>query len=236
MVGRGIAETRHKAQGLILSGVVLVDGHRVDKAGAAISEDSVITLKGEPMPYVSRGGVKLKGALVRFGIDVSGLACADFGASTGGFTDCLLQAGAARVFAIDVGYGQMDVRISSDPRVVVMDRTNVRTLGPDATGGPVDVATADLSFISLRLVLPNIAGMLKPGGTLVTLVKPQFEVGRGKVGKGGIVRDEAERLRAVEEVREFAEGIGLLVLGEMESPITGAKGNVEYILYMKKRA
>ncbi|HEX9860055.1 MAG TPA: TlyA family RNA methyltransferase [Nitrospirota bacterium] len=234
MVERGIADTRHKAQGLILAGKVLVDGHRVDKAGAAVGGGSVITLKGEPMPYVSRGGLKLKGAVDNFGIDVTGLICADFGASTGGFTDCLLQEGASRVYAIDVGYGQLDPRVATDPRVAVMDRVNVRLMEPDALGGQVDLATIDLSFISLKLVLPNIAGLVRPGGTVLALVKPQFEVGRENVGKGGIVRDEAERKRAVEGIREFAAGTGLSVIGEMESPIKGAKGNVEYVLHMQK--
>lgn len=232
LVRRGLAESRAKAQALILSGSVLVDGHRADKAGAAVAPDAVITLKGEPMPYVSRGGLKLEAALDEFGIDVSGLVCADFGASTGGFTDCLLQRGASRVFAVDVGYGQLDTRLRADPRVVVMDRTNVRLMGPDDLGAKVDLAVADLSFISLRLVLSNIVSMLAPAGGVILLVKPQFEVGKGRVGKGGIVRDEAERMRAVDEVRSFAEGIGLKFLGLVVSPVTGAKGNVEYLIYM----
>jgi len=234
LVRRGLAETRQKAQALILSGNVLVDGQRVEKAGAAVGPDAVIRLKGEPMPYVSRGGLKLEAALDGFGLDVSGLVCGDFGASTGGFTDCLLKRGAAKVFAVDVGYGQLDTRLRDDPRVVVMDRTNVRLMGPDDIGEHIELAVADLSFISLRLVLANIASMLAPGGAIIALVKPQFEVGRGSVGKGGIVRDEAERMRATDEVRLYAESIGLAVEGLITSPVTGAKGNVEYLMYMRK--
>lgn len=232
MVARGIADTRHKAQALILAGQVLVDGHRADKAGTNVPGDSVISLKGEPMPYVSRGGLKLKGAVDQFGIDVAGKTCADFGASTGGFTDCMLQEGAAKVYAVDVGYGQLDAKVANDPRVVVMDRVNVRLMEPDALGVKVDLASVDLSFISLKLVLKPIASMVKPGGSILALVKPQFEVGRQGVGKGGIVRDDAERERALAGVASFAEEAGLAVVGSMVSPITGAKGNVEYILYM----
>lgn len=234
LVRKGLAETRQKAQALILSGKVLVDGHRVDKAGAAVDPDAALSIKDGGLPYVSRGGLKLEAALDKFNIVVTGLVCADFGASTGGFTDCLLQRGALKVYAVDVGYGQLDLRLRDDPRVVVMDRTNVRLMGPDDLGEKVGLAVADLSFISLRLVLGAISSMLLPGGAVIALVKPQFEVGRGKVGKGGIVRDEPERMRAVGEVGSFAEGLGLKVEGVMPSPVTGAKGNVEYLMYMRK--
>jgi len=233
MVGRGLADTRQKAQALILSGMVTVEGQRVDKAGHQVGPEDDIGLIGEPMPYVSRGGLKLKGALDEFGLDVAGFVCVDVGASTGGFTDCLLQAGAARVYAIDVGYGQMDQKVANDPRVSVMDRTNVRHLEPNALPEKADLAVIDVSFISLGLVLGPVKGMLKPGGMIVALVKPQFEVGKGNVGKGGIVRDEAQRLGALETVKGFAAAEGFAVAGETVSPVTGAKGNVEYLLFLR---
>lgn len=234
LLRRGLADTLHSAQGLILSGRVSVDGAMVDKAGAMVAEDAGIALAGKDIPYVSRGGLKLEAALNRFGIDVTGLVCADIGASTGGFTDCLLQMGAAKVYAVDVGYGLLDVGLRNDSRVVVIERFNVRHMEPGSLGGPVDLATADVSFISLRLVLGPIAGILKPGGGIVALVKPQFEVDRGKVGRGGVVRDAAERARALESIKAFSRSSGLAVLGDMESPVRGAKGNVEYLLYLKK--
>jgi len=233
LVGRGLADTRQKAQALILAGLVFVDGHRADKAGSMVPPDAGIEVKGEAVPFVSRGGLKLDAALDEFGIDVSGLVCADFGASTGGFTDCLLKRGAARVYAVDVGYGQLDLKLRDDSRVIVLDRTNVRLMGPDDLGERPGMAVVDLSFISLRLVLGNIMSMLTPGGYVVALVKPQFEVGKGKVGKGGIVRDETERLRAVAEIEEFARGLGFDITGVMESPVRGAKGNVEYLICMR---
>ncbi len=233
MLARGLADTRQRAQGLILSGKVLVDGLKVEKAGAMVGDASEIRLIGEDIPYVSRGGLKLRAALDVFGIDVAGLICADIGASTGGFTDCMLQAGAARVYAVDVGYGLLDLKVRNDPRVVVIERTNARLLTPEILGEPVDLATVDVSFISLKLVLGPVRGVVKEGGSIVALVKPQFEVGRGKVGKGGIVRDEEDRLAAVKAVREFAVAQGMSVLGEMESPVRGAKGNVEYLMHIK---
>lgn len=234
LVERGLAETRQRAQALILAGEVFVDGVRADKSGAPVEPTSKIELSGRGIPYVSRGGLKLKGALGGFHIDVKGLICADIGASTGGFTDCLLQEGAARVYAIDVGYGLIDQRLREDPRVVVIERFNVRSLTPEVLGEKVDLATMDVSFISLRLVLAPVASVLKPGGSVIALVKPQFEVGRGQVGKGGIVRDEEKRRAALEGVKGFAGEAGFSVAGEMESPITGAKGNREYLLYLKK--
>lgn len=233
MLLRGLADSRQRAQGLILSGKVLVGGVRVDKAGAPVDPDADIKVVGEDNPYVSRGGLKLKAALDNFGIDVKGLVCCDIGASTGGFTDCLLQEGASKVYAVDVGYGLIDQRLREDPRVVVIERTNVRYMEPEKLGEPVDLATFDVSFISLKLVLGPVMAVLKPGGAIIALVKPQFEVGKGQVGKGGIVRDEAERLRALTEVKEFASGLGLEAKGEMESPVKGAKGNIEYLLYLK---
>ena len=233
LLARGLADSRQRAQGLILSGKVLVDGQKVEKAGALVGPGSEIRLIGEDIPYVSRGGLKLRAALDVFGIDVTGLVCADIGASTGGFTDCMLQAGAARVYAVDVGYGLLDLKVRNDPRVVVIERTNARLLTPDIIGEPVDLATVDVSFISLKLVLGPVRSVVKEGGSIVALVKPQFEVGRARVGKGGIVRDEDDRLAACQAVREFAAGLGMSVLGEMESPVRGAKGNVEYLMHIK---
>jgi len=232
MVGRGLADTRQKAQALILSGRVTVEGQRVDKAGHQVGPEDEIGLIGDPIPYVSRGGLKLKGALDEFGLDVAGLVCIDVGASTGGFTDCLLQAGASRVYAIDVGYGQMDPKVANDPRVTVLDRTNVRLMEPDALPEKADLAVIDVSFISLKLVLGPVKGMLKPEGRVIALVKPQFEVGKGNVGKGGIVREESKRLGALESVKYYAADEGFEVLDEAVSPVTGAKGNVEYLLYL----
>ena len=234
LVERGLAETRQRAQALILAGEVLVNGVKADKAGTAVEPASKIELSGRGIPYVSRGGLKLKGALEGFHIDVKGLICADIGASTGGFTDCLLQEGAARVYAVDVGYGLIDQRLREDPRVIVIERFNVRSLAPEVLGEKVDLATIDVSFISLKLVLAPVASVLKAGGSVIALVKPQFEVGRGQVGKGGIVRDEEKRRAALEGVKGFAREAGFSVAGEMESPITGAKGNREYLLYLRK--
>jgi 23S rRNA (cytidine1920-2'-O)/16S rRNA (cytidine1409-2'-O)-methyltransferase len=233
LVERGLAESRQRAQGLILAGHVLVDGQKAEKAGTMVGASSEIRLIGEDIPYVSRGGLKLRAALDVFGLDVTGLVCADVGASTGGFTDCLLQAGAAKVYAVDVGYGLLDLKVRDDPRVVVIERTNARNLTPEMIGEPVDIAVVDVSFISLKLVLGPAKGIIRPGGRLIALVKPQFEVGRGKVGKGGIVRDEADRQAALAAVEEFAAGLGMEVLGDMESPIKGAKGNIEYLVYLK---
>lgn len=230
---RGLADTRQKAQGLILSGRVVVDGRVADKAGTQVAPDADIRLTGDYLPYVSRGGLKLKGALDNFKIDVSGLVCADIGASTGGFTDCLLQEGAARVYAIDVGYGILDLKVRDDHRVTVIERFNARFLSPDTLSEKVDLAVIDTSFISLKLLFKPVLAILKPGGAMIALVKPQFEVGREHVGKGGIVRDEGMRAAALQGIKEFASSLGASVAGDMESPIKGAKGNVEYLLYLK---
>lgn len=213
---------------------MLVDGQRQDKAGAQVSEDADIVVTGPDNPYVSRGGLKLKGAIDHFGVNVSGLVCSDIGASTGGFTDCLLKEGAVKVYALDVGHGLIDAKLRQDVRVVLIERMNARLMVPGLIGEKVDFAVVDVSFISLKLVLGNIAEMLKPGGRILALVKPQFEVGRGAVGRGGIVRDEGERARALKEVGLFAGSIGLNVTGSVESSIKGAKGNVESFLYMNR--
>jgi len=230
---RGLADTRQKAQGLILSGRVVVDGRVADKAGTQVAPDAEIRLTGDYLPYVSRGGLKLKGALDNFKIGVAGLVCADIGASTGGFTDCLLQEGAAKVYAIDVGYGILDLKVRNDQRVTVIERFNARFLTQDTLPEKVDLAVIDASFISLKLLLKPVLATLKPGCSIIALVKPQFEVGREHVGKGGIVRDEGMRAASLEAVKEFACLLGASVEGEMESPIRGAKGNVEYLLHLK---
>jgi len=231
LVTRGLAESRARAQAMILAGNVFVAGARVDKAGTMIAEDAPIDVRGAEHPYVSRGGVKLAGALDAFGIDVRNLRCLDVGASTGGFTDCLLQRGARRVVAVDVGYGQLAWKLRQDPRVVVRERTNARSLTAEMLPERPDVAVIDASFISLATVLPAVAPLVTPGGTIVALVKPQFEVGRGRVGKGGVVRDPALRAEAVGSVRAVAERLGLVVRGEADSVLPGPKGNREVFLW-----
>ena len=213
-----------------VSGAVTVDGRRVDKAGAPVDEAAEIAVAGPPHPYVSRGGVKLEAALDHFGLDPSGLVCLDVGASTGGFTDCLLQRGAARVYAIDVGYGQLDAKLRSDPRVVVREKVNARSLSREDVPETVALAAIDVSFISLRLILPAVVPLVAAGGAVVVLVKPQFEAGRAEVGKGGIVRSEEVRVRVVSEIAAFGRGIGLEPLGSIPSPIRGAHGNEEFLL------
>jgi 23S rRNA (cytidine1920-2'-O)/16S rRNA (cytidine1409-2'-O)-methyltransferase len=226
----GLAESRAKAQALILAGEVVVDDQRVDKPGALVPREAALRLKGEPMPYVSRGGLKLKAALDRFAVDVRGAVCADVGASTGGFTDCLLQSGAARVYAIDVGYGQLHHKLQGDPRVLSRERVNARHLTAAELPEPVSVLVADVSFISLKLVLPAALPRLARPGVLIALVKPQFEAGKEHVGKGGVVRDPAARAQAIDGIRAFVELAGLTVVGVMDSPVAGPAGNVEALL------
>ena len=238
LVDRGLAESREKAQALILAGAVEVDGADGVKAGTPVDDSAGIRIReevaGTALRYVGRGGLKLEAALAQFGIDVKGKVAVDIGASTGGFTDCLLQHGAARVYAIDVGYGQLAWSLRQDPRVRVIERTNIRTLPAGRIPEPVDLATIDVSFISLSKVLPKVSELVKPGGMIVALVKPQFEVGKGEVGKGGIIRDPAKRERALEGVIRFAETTGLVFIGAIPSPITGQKGNVEFLIQLVK--
>ncbi len=237
LVERGLAPSRAKAQALVLAGQVVAGEARVDKPGQLVPAGVAVRLKeGATLRYVSRGGLKLEGALDRFGVDPAGLVCADLGASTGGFTDCLLQRGAARVHACDVGRGQLDPKVANDPRVRVHDRMNVRAVGPEDLGESVDLCTADLSFISLRLVLPAIRAILRPGGTLVALVKPQFEAGPEKVEKGGVVRDPAARAEAIEAVVAAARATGFDVVGTMDAPIRGPAGNLEALLVATRPA
>lgn len=229
LVERGLVDTRSKAQSLIMARRVLVNGQFVDKAGATVGADDEVRVAELEHPWVGRGGMKLAHALKIFDINVHGKVCADVGASTGGFTDVMLKHGAAKVYAIDVGYGQLDVSLRNDPRVVNREKVNARYLQPESFDEAIDFASIDVSFISLKLILPAVAKFLR--GELVALIKPQFEVGRHDVGKGGIVRDEAKRRAAVDSVVELAGEIGFDVKGVIESPIRGAEGNVEYLMY-----
>jgi 23S rRNA (cytidine1920-2'-O)/16S rRNA (cytidine1409-2'-O)-methyltransferase len=237
LVERGLATSRERARALILAGHVQVDGQPAPKAGTAVSIDAVVTLLEPDHPYVGRGGLKLAHALSAFGIDVSGRTALDIGASTGGFTDVLLRAGAARVVALDVGHGQLDWRLRNDERVIVLERTNARTLTRDAlpeSAREFGIITIDVSFISLRQILPVVPPLLTPSGDVVALVKPQFEAGRDDVGKGGIVRDDDVRARVVDEVVDHALALGLTRAGQSESPITGMEGNREILLHLRR--
>jgi 23S rRNA (cytidine1920-2'-O)/16S rRNA (cytidine1409-2'-O)-methyltransferase len=229
LVDRGLAESREKAQALILAGWVLVDGQKADKAGRSIAADSRIEVI-ERSPFVSRGGFKLQAALDQFRIDVRDKVCADIGASTGGFTDCLLQRGARRVYAIDVGKGQLDWKIRNDSRVVVRESVNARYLRPEDLPEQVDLAVCDVSFISATMILPPMSTVLREGGEMVILVKPQFEVGRGQVGKGGIVREPELHQAACARVVQAAQALGFTTR-LMESPLPGAEGNKEFLLH-----
>jgi len=228
LVERGLAESREKAQALILAGKVLVEGKVISKPGAFVHPKASIEVK-EGLPYVSRGGLKLEFALKTFGVDPAGKVAIDVGASTGGFTDCLLQHGASKVYAVDVGYGQLAWKLRQDPRVVVLERTNIRYLAslPEL----VDLATIDVSFISLRLVLPPVLNLLKPEAEIVALIKPQFEAGREKVGKKGVVRDPQVHREVLESLIDFAHGLGLSTSGLTVSPLLGPEGNVEFFAY-----
>ena len=236
LVVRKLAGSRERAQALILAGRVLVNGQKVEKAGASVDSAAELRLLGHDLKYVSRGGLKLEAALRGWNLQVAGKMCLDVGASTGGFTDCLLQHGAARVIALDTGYGQMDLRLRQDPRVRVLEKTNARYLQPQDLGEAVDLIVMDVSFISATLVLPAVVGAAFPGlrredKQIVVLVKPQFEAGREQVGKGGIVRDEATQRAAVEKVREKLAQLGCRQTQVMDSPILGAEGNREFLVY-----
>ncbi len=234
LVERGLAESRTKAQAMVMAGVVLVNEQRVEKSSDQFTSDSQIRIKHADDPtsrYVGRGGLKLEAALKQFQIDVCGFVCLDVGASTGGFTDCLLQHGAERVFAIDVGHNQIDWRLRNDPRVEVREGVNARYLQVDDFPTRFDLVVIDVSFISLNKILPSVLPLLNPHASLVVLIKPQFEVGRGEVGSGGVVRDEGKRIKAVNDVNEFALTLGLKIEGTIESPITGAEGNIEYLAH-----
>ncbi len=230
LVERGLAPSRERAQALILAGRVEVDGRRAEKAGQAVAEEAAITVGQPPHPFVSRGGVKLAAALDHLALDPAGFVCLDVGASTGGFTDCLLQRSAARVYAVDVGHGQLDAKLRADPRVVVREKVNARTLSTAEVPEPVDLAVADVSFISLRLILPALVPLVKKGGVIVCLVKPQFEAGRGEVPRGGVVKSPETRRRVVGEIEAAGTSLGLSSLGAFASPILGARGNEEVLV------
>lgn len=229
LVEQGYADSRTKAQAIIMSGQVYVDGQKADKPGMSFDETLPIEVRGAACPYVSRGGLKLEKALRDFGVDPTGYVCSDSGASTGGFTDCLLQQGASKVFAIDVGYGQLDWKIRSDPRVVVMERTNVRYVTPEQLGEPLDLSVVDVSFISLKIVLPVIKTFLKPTGQVLCLIKPQFEAGKEKVGKKGVVRDPQTHKEVLDHFVELAKSLDLTILGLTFSPVKGPEGNIEFL-------
>lgn len=233
---RGLAKSREKARALIMAGVVYVDGVRVDKAGAAVAADAPIEVREDPIPFVSRGGLKLQKATEIFPIDLTDKVCADIGASTGGFTDCMLQHGAKQVYAIDVGYGQLEWSLRNDARVAVMERTNARYMEPAWYAQPLDFASIDVSFISLSKMLPPLHACLREGGEVVALIKPQFEAGRSEVGKNGVVRDAKVHADVCRRVLAMAMEAGYHVRGLSFSPITGPKGNIEFLVWLERHA
>jgi 23S rRNA (cytidine1920-2'-O)/16S rRNA (cytidine1409-2'-O)-methyltransferase len=236
LVDKNICPTRERARALIMSGAVLVGEIRTDKAGALVSPDADIRIEGEDNPYVSRGGLKIKGALQGFGINVGDLVILDVGASTGGFTDCLLQEGARKVYALDVGYGQLAWKLRIDERVVCIERTNIRYFEGMGIEDTIDMATIDTSFISLKIVLPAVLKLIKKNNAIIlALIKPQFEAGRGEVEKHGVVRNPEVHKKIIEEIKEFCMGLGLSVIGVCESPLTGPKGNREFFIYLSKQ-
>lgn len=231
---RGHTESREKAKALIMAGAVYVNGQKQLKAGTTVTEEDVIEVRGEKMPYVSRGGFKLEKAMQEFGLTLTGKVCADIGASTGGFTDCMLQNGAVKVYAIDVGYGQLAWKLRTDERVVNLERTNFRYITEQEIPEPVDFASVDVSFISLRIILPVLRERLREGGQAVCLIKPQFEAGRENVGKKGVVRDPHVHEEVIETITDFALNNGFSLLGLTFSPIKGPEGNIEYLMYVEK--
>jgi 23S rRNA (cytidine1920-2'-O)/16S rRNA (cytidine1409-2'-O)-methyltransferase len=234
LVDYGLAKSRERGKSLIMSGKVLVDNKPINKPGMMVSLDSEIRLKGEDTPYVSRGGLKLEKALTAFQIDVVGFDCLDIGSSTGGFTDCLLQKGAKRVFAVDVGYGQLAWKLRQDPKVVLFERTNIRNMPFETLPCPVNLVTIDVSFISLKIVVPSALKFTRKTAIILPLIKPQFEIGKGKVGKGGIVKDSAAHDAVIKDLTLFFNKIGLQSMDIIESPILGAKGNKEFFIALKK--
>ena len=234
LVEQGHMESRQKAQAVIMAGSVFVDGQRVDKPGTAVPNTAQIEVRGHALPYVSRGGLKLEKAMKTFPLTLTGKVCADIGASTGGFTDCMLQNGAQKVYAVDVGYGQLDWKLRNDPRVVCMEKTNIRYVTPEDIGEPVDFSSIDVSFISLTKVLMPIRDYLTDKGQIVALIKPQFEAGREKVGKKGVVREKSTHHEVIEKVTSYAASIGFDILEIEFSPIKGPEGNIEYLVHLKK--
>lgn len=232
MVEQNLADSRSKAQAMIMAGEVYIGEQKIDKAGVMIPADSVITVRGSACPYVSRGGLKLEKALRDFGVDPTGFVCSDSGASTGGFTDCLLQQGAAKVFAIDVGYGQLAWKIRNDPRVITMERTNIRYVTPEDLGEPLDLSVVDVSFISLHTVLPTIKTLLKPSGQILCLIKPQFEAGKGKVGKKGVVREPEIHEEVLMGFVSLVERLEMTLRALTYSPVKGPEGNIEFLAHL----
>jgi 23S rRNA (cytidine1920-2'-O)/16S rRNA (cytidine1409-2'-O)-methyltransferase len=234
LVERGMVPSREKARALIMAGKVMVKGKRIDKPGIQINVDAQLQLQEGGSVYVSRGGEKMEGALKAFGIDPRGMVVMDVGASTGGFTDCILQKGAKKVYAVDVGYGQLAWKLQKDPRVVTLERKNIRYLPREEVEEETDLILIDTSFISVEKFLPHLLAFLKKGGAILSLIKPQFEVGKGEVGKGGVVRDGALHEKVIDRISDFSRGLGLKVLGVTESPLLGPKGNKEFFIYLKK--
>lgn len=233
LINRGLAASREKAKAMIMEGIVYVDGQKEDKAGTVFDTEAVVEVRGQTLPYVSRGGLKLEKSMKCFGLDLTGLTCIDVGASTGGFTDCMLQNGAAKVYAIDVGRGQLDWKLRNDPRVVCMEKTNIRYVTPENIGESASFVSIDVSFISLTKVLGPVKALLSPGGEVVCLVKPQFEAGREKVGKKGVVRDPEVHKEVIAKVIDWAVSLGFEILHLEFSPIKGPEGNIEYLLHLK---
>ena len=233
LVKKNLAASRQRARHMIASDYVVVDGLPREKPGSMVSPDAAIQVKGEDLPYVSRGGLKLEAGLRETGLDVTGMVCLDVGASTGGFTDCLLQHGAARVFAVDVGYGQLAWSLRTDSRVTVIERTNIRHMPRDVLDTAVDLVTIDTAFISLKIVVPAVRQFMRPEAAILALIKPQFEVGKGQVGKGGVVRDPVLHQQVISELTEYFKKSGLVTRAVIPSPIRGPKGNLEFIAYLK---
>ena len=234
LVKRGLAESREKAKAIIMSGIVYVEDQKEDKAGTTFDENAKIEVRGSTLKYVSRGGLKLEKAMTHFGVTLDQKVCMDVGASTGGFTDCMLQNGAVKVFSVDVGHGQLAWKLRNDPRVVCMEKTNIRYVTPEDIGEPVDFSSIDVSFISLTKILLPAWRLLKCGGQMVCLIKPQFEAGREKVGKKGVVRDPAVHREVIAKVMDFAALLHFSVLGLTWSPIKGPEGNIEYLIFIQK--
>ena len=233
LVEQGLSESREKAKATIMSGLVYVNGIKTDKSGTFVSEEAKLEIRGSPLKYVSRGGLKLEKAILDFGLSLDNKCAMDVGASTGGFSDCMLQNGARKIYAVDVGYGQLAWQIRNDPRVVVMERTNIRHVTPEDIDEPLDFCSIDVSFISLKLVLPVVHGLLRPGGEVVCLIKPQFEAGRENVGKKGVVRDPMVHCQVLENFLQYAASAGFRVLNLSFSPVKGPEGNIEYLSYLR---
>jgi 23S rRNA (cytidine1920-2'-O)/16S rRNA (cytidine1409-2'-O)-methyltransferase len=234
LVEKGIIQSRERARAFIMAGKVMVEGQTVDKPGTKVKIGNQLQVRGSDLPYVSRGGIKLEGALNTFGVDPKGMVVMDIGASTGGFTDCILQKGARKVYAVDVGYGKLAWKLQKDPRVINLERRNIRYLKKEEVPEEVDLILIDASFISIEKVLPHLLDFMRRGSILVSLIKPQFEVGKGEVGKGGVVKDPLLHQRVIDRISEFSHRLGLSVLGLTESPLLGPKGNKEFFIYLRK--